>query len=191
MPRYRLDAQKLKDIVRQKGFLHLNEFAKAFNVNRATLHHYLKGIGPISECYYNLCENLDIDPLEILSPIPQSPVREYSEIIPVARALCREDFSLCVGLLGSRAKGTEKKYSDWDIGVTRGPAQISAREFLKIKQSVEDMAEDIPRKIDVVNLSAAPAWFIQAIDYEPVFLAGNKASWAFFMGVIHGAKKEK
>lgn len=191
MTRYCLEKQKLRRLVRERGFLSMNDFAKSAGVNRATLHNYFKGAGPFSESYYNLCEKLNVDPLEILSPAISKFSHEVSEVMTVVRRICEFDKSLALCLLGSRAKKTHKKYSDWDIGVTRGSVAVSGGEFLKIKQIADDASEDLPRSVDIVNLSSAPAWFLRAIDYEPIFLAGDRASWAFFMGVIHGAKKEE
>lgn len=191
MIRYQVNSQELKNLIKQMGFVSLSEFAGKFGINRATLNHYFKGEGPLSESYYKLCESLQIDPISILSPVSSNLPSGFYDIMPVVKKLCEHDKSLAVGLLGSRAKGTNKKYSDWDIGVTRGQDSIGGREFLNFKQIVDDASDDLQYNIDVINLAAAPDWFLHDINYEPIFLAGNMNAWAFFMGVIHGAKKKE
>ncbi|MBI2341964.1 MAG: hypothetical protein HYU98_04450, partial [Deltaproteobacteria bacterium] len=63
--------------------------------------------------------------------------------------------------------------------------------FLKLKRTVAEEVDKLPREVDFVNLDVAPAWFLLGIDYEPIFLAGNSNSWSYFMGVLYGTKKGK
>jgi predicted nucleotidyltransferase len=190
MERYRLDGPKLKKALVRRGFASVLDFARAHGINRATLHNYLKGRGPLPDSYYKICEFLETDALELLSPVAGTKkLADAEELTHILRALPRQDDLLAIGLLGSRAKGTAKKYSDWDLGVTRGNAGLTTKDFLKYKHLVSDLADDLPRGIDLVNLDAAPAWFLSGVDYEPLFLAGNPISWSHFMGVLHGTQK--
>lgn len=192
MSRYHIDPAKLREAVAQKGYAHVTEFAKLHGFNRATINNYLKGQGgPFSEAYYIICDALQIDPLSILSPLPAKPIVGVDEIMPMVKKLCSFDKDIAIGLLGSRAKGKNRKYSDWDICVTRGPNLLAGEEFLRLKRSVDDEVDRLPREVDIVNLDAAPEWFLTGIDYEPVFLAGNSNTWSYFMGVLYGTKKRK
>jgi predicted nucleotidyltransferase len=191
MVRYHIDSTKLKQVIAQRGYAHVTEFAKRHGFNRTTINNYLKGRGgPFSEAYYIMCDLLEIDPLSILSPLPATPV-DTTEIIPIVRKLCSFDKHIAVGLLGSRARGTARRYSDWDVCVTRGANVLTGMEFLRLKRSVDDEVDVLPREVDIVNLDAAPEWFLEGIDYEPVFLAGNSNAWSYFMGVLHGTKKRR
>lgn len=189
--RYHLDAEKLKCLILNHGYAHLTEFAKAHGFNRATIHHFLKGQGPFSEAYYAICDALQVDPVSLLSPVLESKLEQLSEILPIAKALAVHDKEIAVGLLGSRAKGKGRQYSDWDIGITRGRRPLSGVEFFRVKRSVDNLVDVLPRSIDFVNLDAAPEWFLRGIDYEPVYLAGDSSAWAYFLGVLHGTKKGK
>lgn len=191
MTRYHIDSNKLRQIIAQRGYAHLTEFARTHGFNRATLNHYLKGQGPFSESYYAICDALSVDPVSLLMPSANAPTNHLDEIMPIVKKLCAYDKGIAAVLLGSRAKKTHKKYSDWDIGVTRGTKPISDMEFLKLRRIADDAADDLPREVDVVNLDAAPQWFINDIDYEPVYLAGDSNAWAYFMGVLHGTRKQK
>ncbi len=190
--RYHIDAAKLKQIVAQRGYAHVTEFAKAHGFNRATINNYLKGNGgPFSETYYIICDALQIDPLSILSPFSAKKTHDIEEIIPVVKKLCSVDLEIAIGLLGSRAKGLNRKYSDWDLCITRGGSALTGEEFLKLKRTVDEEVDKLPSEVDFVNLDVAPAWFLLDIDYEPIFLAGNSNSWSYFMGVLYGTKKGK
>jgi predicted nucleotidyltransferase len=190
--RYHVDAAKLKRIVTQRGFAHVTEFAKAHGFNRATINNYLRGKGgPFSEAYYVICDALQVDPMSILSPISAQQEDEVDEIMPIVKKLCASDNEIAVGLLGSRAKGNSRKYSDWDLCMTRGGRALTGEEFLKLKRTVDEDVDRLPREVDFVNLDAAPAWFLLGISYEPVFLGGSSNSWSYFTGVLHGAKKGK
>lgn len=169
----------------------MTEFAKAHGFNRATINNYLKGQGPFSETYYIICDTLQIDPLSILSPFSAKKTNDVEEIMPIVKKLCLVDNEIAVGLLGSRAKGNYRKYSDWDLCITKGGHALTGEEFLKLKRTVDEEVDKLPREVDFVNLDVAPAWFLLGIDYEPIFLAGNSNSWSYFMGVLYGTKKGK
>jgi predicted nucleotidyltransferase len=114
-----------------------------------------------------------------------------SEILPIANILTKEFLEIAVILLGSRARGNAKKYSDWDMGVTLGKKQLSTEEYFKIKNRVEDLSDNLPRSVDVINLDVAPSWFLRKIDYDPPLLDGQKSAYIFFLGVLHGIKKQR
>lgn len=190
--RYHVDSAKLKQLIACRGYAHLTEFAKAHGFNRATLHHYLKGQGgPLAESYYAICEALQADPIALLSPIAEGGVDGVSEIMPVVKALCAADAAIAVGLLGSRSKGKQRRYSDWDLGITRGRRPLGGVEFLRLKRTVDGAVDALPRDVDFIHLDAAPEWFLRGIDGEPIFLAGDSHAWAYFLGVLHGATGRK
>jgi len=192
MFRYHIDSAKLRQIVVQRGYAHVTEFAKLHGFNRATINNYLKGQGgPFSEVYYVICDALQIDPLSILSPLQAGQTVDADEVMPIVKKICAFDKDIAVGLLGSRAKGSGRKYSDWDLCITRGARTLTGGEFLRSKRSVDDEVDKLPREVDIINLDAAPEWFLVGLDYEPVFLAGNSNSWSYFMGVLYGTKKRK
>ena len=189
MVRYHVDSEKLSHLIAQRGYAHLTEFARAHGFNRATMHHYFKGQGPISESYYAICDALQVDPISLLLPVAEEKIDDLLEIMSVVKKLCASDDDIAVGLLGSRAMGRHRKYSDWDLGLTGGRRALSGLEFLRLKRTVDDEVDGLPREVDFVNLDAAPEWFLQGIDYEPVFIAGNMNAWTYFLGVLHGSKK--
>lgn len=156
-----------------------------------TLHHYQEGNGPLSEAYYRLCDSLNIDPLELLTSVSsQNQNLALEEILPLIKKMAAKYPQVAFGLFGSRAKGTAKKFSDWDIGITGGSCVLNSQQYVKIKNEIMDLAEDLPRSVDVISLDAAPLWFWEEMDYSPIFLAGDEKSWQYFLGVLYGIKKK-
>ncbi len=191
MLRYKLKEEGLKLALKKKGFHAISELAKVTGFNRATLNSYLKGRGPLSEPYYELCSLLDKDPLQLLTPYRVDLKIEFTdEIIPIVQDIANKYPDVAVMLLGSRAKGKEKKYSDWDLGVTKGSKGLTTKEYFAVKSFVEDIVDDLPRSVDVVNLDNAPLWFLEGIDYDPIYLGGKQGAFEFFLGVLNGIKKE-
>ncbi|MFH1356789.1 MAG: nucleotidyltransferase domain-containing protein [bacterium] len=192
MFRYQVDSDLLKTVLRKKGYKNLFDFSKSIEFNRVTLNNYLKGKGPLAEPYYDLCRQLEVDPLSLLFPISLDNDFEYQEeILPVVKEVCNKYPDIAVVLLGSRAKGNSKKYSDWDLGITKGGEELTTREYFRIKDFIEDLVDDLPRMVDVVNLDKAPIWFLQEMDYTPKYLGGLKNAYDFFLGVLNGIKKKR
>jgi len=80
--------------------------------------------------------------------------------------------------LGSRAYRKEvRPYSDWDIGLFSSSGKIGSSEYLRLKNKVEEMGEDLPWEIDLVNLDTAPVWFFKEMNYKPVYLEGSQLAW--------------
>lgn len=190
MFRYGLSGDAFQRALGKLGYANSAQFARAHKINRATLNNYLQGRGPLPESFYAIADALQMDPLQLLTPTSsESDIPKLEEIAPIIKACSEVSPRIAVGLLGSRAKNIAKEYSDWDLGVTAGMCQLSTGEFLRLKQIVDDMSEDLPRAVDVLNLDAAPEWFLKGVSYMPKFLSGNESSWNYFMGVLHGVQK--
>ncbi len=187
---YKLDDRQFNAQIRRLGFKTISQFARHYGINRATLNNYLRGRGPLPESFYVIAAALKTDPVQLLVPvISKDAVPGLAEITPIVTACTKISPDIAVGLLGSRATGGAKTYSDWDLGITSGVCPLSSREFLRIKRLVEDLREDLPRDVDVMNLDAAPEWFLKGIADPLRFLMGNEPSWAYFMGGLHRVQK--
>jgi predicted nucleotidyltransferase len=173
------------------GCASLVEFSRKSGIHRNTINNYLKGKDVFSTAFSSLAEELKISPLELIESVSQFDVRldHIEEIGVLVARIVKVDDKIAVVLLGSRPKNSAKKYSDWDIGVTRGSVPLTSREYLALKQIADDAADDLPRKVDIVSLDLAPEWFLQQIDYEPIFLSGNEIAYNYFKGVLYGLKR--
>ena len=105
----------------------------------------------------------------------------HDDVRRIAEILARGTPPLCVGLIGSRACGDAHPYSDWDLAITGGAAPVSFDTYLDFRRRLDELSEDLPWSVQVVNLDAAPSWFLTAMDYEPVFVAGDVSSWQAFV----------
>lgn len=191
MQHYALNTSLLQKYLKQKGYRNVADFVAQTGFNRMTIHHYQEGNGPFSETYYRLCNTLNIDPLELLTPVlSQNQNLHLDEILPLIKKMAAKYPPVAFGLFGSRAKGKAKKFSDWDIGITGGSEALNTWQYIKIKNDILDLAEDLPRSVDVIFLDAAPLWFWEEMDYTPIFLAGDEKSWQYFLGVLHGIQKK-
>jgi predicted nucleotidyltransferase len=94
---------------------------------------------------------------------------------PVKRALhyLKQQVNDCgtIVLFGSRARGTARKYADFDIGIYM-KTPLSWRRFSVWKTQVEEIAW--PYRIDLVDLGRAPSDFWDTIQDEMIVLHGEK-----------------
>ena len=188
---YRIDEEVFYSKMREAGFTSRLDFARRAGIHRNTLSQYLNGREVFQDAFLRMAAELGCDPMGIVRREIDADARvgDVSEIRPIVDHLVASDNGIAVVLLGSRASGRRRKFSDWDIGITRTDPPIDDLLYLRLRGEVGDLAEDLPRGVDLVNLDAAPTWFIEGIDYDPVFLEGDRESFAHLMGVIHGIRK--
>lgn len=178
--------------LRELDYKSVLDLSKRRKIHRNTIQNYLSGKDPFANAFISICHALDINPTDLISPISttEAKLENISEILPIAADIAKSSDDIAVILIGSRAKRTNKKYSDWDIGVTGGKNSIRGIDYLKLKGRVEELADDLPRNVQLINLDDAPAWFLREIDYLPIFLDGNNESFQYFMGVLNGVKRK-
>lgn len=68
-------------------------------------------------------------------------------------------------VFGSRAKGTARKFSDYDVGIA-GKKEVPFKKLALIKEALED--SDLPYIIDVVDLVSASQ------EFQKIALTGAK-----------------
>ena len=189
--RYVLDRRAVTERMNALGFPSASRFAARIGVHRNTILGYFRGKPIFASAFLKIARALGRDPLELIVPAGDMPAlaEHFDEIRPIIAALLRRNPGIAVVLLGSRAKGRAKAFSDWDLGLTRPAAPIRGDEFLALRRVAADLAEDLVRNVDVVNLDAAPDWFWEGLNYEPVFLDGDRESFSFLKGMLHGIKK--
>ncbi len=186
--KYVLNRQAVSERMRERGFTNVSRFAGQIGVHRNTMLGYFRGKPVFASAFLKIAKALGCDPLDLIVPANDHPtdIGPLDEIRPIIAALLKQSPSIAVVLLGSRAKGRAKQYADWDLGITRPTAPIDGREFLSLRGTAADLAEDLVRHVDVVNLDAAPGWFWEGIDYEPVFLDGDREGYTFLKGILQG-----
>lgn len=182
---YYLDKSKLKIALAGQGYKNISDFAQKTGVSRQTITHLLSGKKSVfTRGMELLVEALSVDPFELVTErcATEAVTQNISNVV----TLLEKKFPDCaVVLIGSRAQGQAKKYSDWDLGITCGPARLQTPEYLKIKSFVQDLTEEGIDDVDVVNLDQAPLWFLSGIK-NPKLLGGNTQAFTYLKGVIHG-----
>lgn len=191
--KYVIDRAAVTKRMKALGFLNASQFANRIGVHRNTILGYFSGKPVFASAFLKIANALGRDPLELITLADKGPVfaEHIDEIRPIIAALVRQSPGIAVVLLGSRAKGRAKAFSDWDMGVTRPASPITSEEFLSLRRVAADLAEDLVRNVDVINLDAAPDWLWADLDYEPVFLAGDREGYSFLKGMLHGIKKNR
>ncbi len=190
---YCLDSKKFKKSLVEAGFKSILEFSKKTKIHRNTLQGFVEGKDVFLSSFSALAQALHKDPLELIVPQSKlsSKIKNIDELKNIVAHLYRQDKQLAIVLLGSRAKKKAKEYSDWDLGIFRYPQAISGREYLKIKGSVEDMSENLVRKVDVINLNQAPPWFLKSMGNEIILLEGNREAFIYLKGILDGIQKDQ
>ncbi len=190
---YRLDREKFKKSLLEAGFKSLLDFSRKTKIHRNTLQGLLLGKNVFVSSFSALAAHLKKDPMELITPQSTlaAKIKHLDELKEVVAQLVRRDKKTVVVLLGSRARGTEKEYSDWDLGVFRYPEPLSGREYLKMKRIVEEASEKIVRRVDLVNLNQAPLWFLKDLKGTVIFLDGPQESFVYLKGMLDGIQKEQ
>jgi transcriptional regulator with XRE-family HTH domain len=174
-----------------KGISSLNELAARARVHRNTLNYLLSGRrSPISDSLLRFATVLEVDALTLLSRGGDKSAQDDKiEFIRSRLSGLVELYPNVVFLLiGSRARGKAQEFSDWDIAISAGKGGLSTEDYLKIKQSILSVFDSWQYSVDVVNLDQAPDWFLLDLDYLPMYLAGDRGNFHYFMGWLDGRR---
>lgn len=158
--------------LKKKGYKTVGELAKSLGIHRNTIHHYLSGHGVFPEAFEKIVEILDLDANEVLIKKEEKNIVPYEPIVKLIDRLCLESPDVTFVLFGSRSKGNAKKYSDWDVGVYKAGG-LSHDLYRKIVRKKNDLADDLPFFVDVVNLNNADSYFIDEAAKSWIFLTGS------------------
>ena len=98
------------------------------------------------------------------------------EIEPLVDALCARYPEVTLVLFGSRARGSARRYSDYDLGVCSDPP-LTLRRYLQIVERKCDLEEDLPFFVDLVDLDRVSDAFLREISEDWIFLHGDRKTW--------------
>lgn len=174
---YIIDHKRFERALKERGFGSIGEFAKALGVHRNTIHHYLSGRGVLPSSVEKAIRLLNLRPQDILIDSEESDRLKILEVIAaVVDRLHMEFPGVSFVLFGSRARDANQKYSDWDLGAysSGGLPHETYRKIVKLKN---ELSEDLPYFIDVVNLNRADGDFLMNVSKDWQFLTGNVSDW--------------
>ena len=110
--KYVLKETLFKKILSKQGFNSVFDFSKKTAIHRNTILSYLYGKDVFSSSFKRIADILKEDPLALIEPVSniEENISNIDEIECLTAALIKKDPDIAVILLGSRAKGTAKKY---------------------------------------------------------------------------------
>ena len=178
-PSYILNRDLILNRMKRYGIRSLGALADLVGVHRNTIQHFMGGQPVFPESIARMIALLELTPAQalILKEDHNDPV--WKRISGVVSTLYETFPGVTFVLFGSRAKGEARRYSDFDLGLFSKKG-ISTKDYLKIVERVEELGEDLPFRIDLVNLTVAEDSFIRSISPAAVFLAGNRLAWESF-----------
>lgn len=170
---YRINEEKLKDLIKARGYENIKAFAHKIGIHRNSIHQYLSGKSVFPKNLDLIMDRLGISPFEIIEKVEQNDVHSVLPVSPYVDEMSLKFPEVTFILFGSRAKLTNHKYSDWDIGVYSLKG-IDHETFIKMKIASRDLEDRTPFMIDLVNINSAPEHFLKESSKSWCFLAGRR-----------------
>ena len=171
-----LDASRLQREIHQRGFNSVQDFADSVGVHRNTVGNYLAGRTALPSALAKILVALDLAPADVLSlplrrrQVPGLMIADLIESLHAANA------GAVVVLFGSRARGTAKRHSDYDLGLfCHTPFEFPA--FSRMLDLIAGWNELSLATAQLVDLSRADASFLSGVCKDLVFLAGSHEAW--------------
>ena len=173
-----LDAGRLQREIHHRGFSSVKDFADSVGVHRNTVGNYLSGKTALPSALAKMLAALDLAPAEVLSlhlRRRQVPGLLVSDLIGALHTAVPE---AAFALFGSRARGTAKRYSDYDIGVfVFGPRPLEFSTFSRLLDRVSAWNEESLVMAQLVDLTHAEGSFLEDLAEDLIFLAGSHVAW--------------
>ena len=171
-----LNHELFSEALKASSFKTIKNLAAHLGIHRNTIQHYLAGAAVIPDALDRALETLGLNPSRaFIKKTPGANVK-FKEIAPIASAVSDKFPDVILVLFGSRARGTNRKYSDFDLGVYSSKS-ISHREYTQMIAIKESIEEDLPFFVDLINLNSADTDFIKEISKDWIFLSGNIKHW--------------
>lgn len=171
-----IHGEKIALAMKAKGIHTIEELSKQLNVHRNTILPYLSGQRALPDCLDRMLKLLDIAPGDAIVKNVKSKIQPGLEISPLISQLVTSQPKNAYVLFGSRAKRTNKKYSDYDIGIYR-INNLPFSELSKLIDLTEEWKSNKSYDVNVTNLSLADIDFLHNIQNDWIFLGGNLEAW--------------
>ena len=173
---YSVDHDRFIKALKLKGFRSIEELAQHLGIHRNTIHYYLSDHPIFPTNFSKMLAALELEPEQVIVKNPREPHLKYEAIAPTIDELHSQFPQVSFVLFGSRTREKHHHYSDWDIGVF-SYAGLTYDEYLKIYQHADDLTEDFPYFVQMVNLNQANQSFLSEISKTWVFLVGRQQDW--------------
>ena len=166
---YILNKQLFNEALKKSKFKTIENLATELKIHRNTIHHYLMGASVIPKNLDKILRTLKIDLKSVIIKNSQQNDLLFYDLV----AKLQEKFpKLTFLLFGSRARGENHNYSDYDLGVYT-TNKFEHKDFLKLLEMKDLLSEDLPFFIDLIDLTIADKKFLKVISNDWKLLSGN------------------
>ena len=175
-PQLLLDGARLSREIRAQGFSSVKEFADTIGVHRNTVGNYLSGKTGFPGALGRILEALGLAPAEVLSLSSRRRQVPGLTLTDLIDSLHRAVPEAALVLFGSRARGTAKQYSDYDIGVYH----LGAFSFPVYSMLLDQVSAWNDRSLvaaQLVDLTRADGSFLGEVAEDLTFMAGSHSAW--------------
>jgi predicted nucleotidyltransferase len=175
-----VDREVIENAMRKKGYRTTKELAQHLGLHRNTLGGYLAGARAVPEALEKILEVLSLDPAQALRLTQR---RRKNPALTIAKLVDQLSFAAtgcCIVLFGSRARGTPKKYSDFDLGVF-SEKELVFKKFSSLLNIVADWNDNSLSTVQLSNLSIADQEFLSSIANDLIFLGGSFLAWTMLL----------
>jgi len=171
-----LDSSVVYAAMKEKGFKTIDSLARELGVHRNTLLPYLMGERALPDCLDRLLKLLDLTPAEAINKNNITKQQYALEIAMLISRLTSKAPDCAFVLFGSRAKGTNRKHSDYDVGVFRRE-NLPFDLFSSLIDLSEEWEADKSYDVNISNLTGADQNFLKEISKDWIFIGGDLLSW--------------
>lgn len=178
---YPINRDALFLAMRRKGFRSVEHLAQVLGLHRNTIGNYLQGSSAIPKALGKILDVLEVGPKDIFEERIVRRKVPGLKIEPLIETLLQRASHGAFVLFGSRARGTAKQFSDYDLGVyTR--EEIGFSDFSKLLTAVDEFNSKALVTAQLTNLSRADSDFLRAIGGDLFFLGGSFKNWIELLG---------
>lgn len=175
-----LDQSLLHQALKRAGFQSYGELAQELGIHRNTISAYVNGLRCLPEALERILLRLKLDPGQVLRLNPLAKAGQIEsrvkDILPILERLNIALPQACFVLFGSRARGTEKKYSDYDVGLFFD-GDLAFSTYSRLLDMVAEWNEQSLHVVELVHLRKEEKDFLSNIAKDMIFLCGNLAAW--------------
>ncbi len=167
-----LGEDKINDLLFSRGMT-LSGLARDCGVSRQSLYDMFSKKPVFNSTFVKILNHLGVDYDQITESrdnalLRTMPMRVQKAVMCLIQFCDAHNAGLI--LFGSRARGKGGIGPDWDFGVY-SQKPFDQRSFSVLKQKLMD--EVFPNRIDIVNLNAAPGWFLESVAGDHIQVHGK------------------
>ena len=171
-----LDSERLERAIAARGFASVKEFAEAIGLHRNTVGNYLTGKTSLPGGLARILSALDLEPGDVLTVEPRPRRVAGLAVTSLVETLHEALPGAAFVLFGSRARGTAKHFSDYDLGVWE-TEKLELASYSGLLDMVEEWNASSLHTAQLVDLTRATGSLLRSIAPDVVFLAGSYTAW--------------